>query len=605
MKTHKDLKSVAYIEQAIHFAEGLLNVQFTRYAEIRYSSLCPFHNDTKDSFKIYVDGKDEVRFHCFGECKGDWDIYDVIMLRKKCSFREAQQTWAKYLEIQDFKPFDGDSTGIPEPESVPEPDETVEFIEPAKLDTEICTALDESANFYNDLLVSDKDGFSHIFKYLYGRGLDKDTIRKFKIGYAPPFGDDRHEGRALIDAFLPRFEKDYKAFQPFYKGSLVRLLNDESAKGYGYYCQQIGYSRKDPFSRCYGDYFTGRITFPIYGIDGQPVGIIGRRPDNRGVRWLKQQTQDTAISTKAWLYGIDKASRYIQQYKTVILVEGIFDYFAFYNLLQDQNKPVVVSTLGSHFTDEVGNILNGLGVENFIVAYDCDKAGQKGIQKVASSTGSTVYYLGGLKAGQDPYDKLKFVNTVIDGFSLKHLVASAKKAQEQTDKPVNVHFITRGRPEHRSVVFEATKEGDAFKMPVTPGQTKDFTYSVDDFLPLLTYDHGNKAMIEDKLKQIRKLLESGQKEPESGQTFTIPVDFIFAEDSTKLGASLILWLRIAIQQQTKKRRVKETDATLAEWLNTSRATISSYKRVLYDLGFLNINTSTRPQHLSVRYFPKQ
>jgi DNA primase len=33
---------------------------------------------------VYVNKKDEVRFHCFGACKGDWDIYDLIMLRMKC-----------------------------------------------------------------------------------------------------------------------------------------------------------------------------------------------------------------------------------------------------------------------------------------------------------------------------------------------------------------------------------------------------------------------------------------------------------------------------------------------------------------------------------------
>ncbi len=27
--------------------------------------------------------EDEVRFHCFGACKGDWDICELIVLRKK------------------------------------------------------------------------------------------------------------------------------------------------------------------------------------------------------------------------------------------------------------------------------------------------------------------------------------------------------------------------------------------------------------------------------------------------------------------------------------------------------------------------------------------
>jgi hypothetical protein len=61
-----------------------------------------------------------------------------------------------------------------------------------------------------------------------------------------------------------------------------------------------------------------------------PTGFVGRHPDDRGVRWLKQQTREVPLSARSWLYGIEKARRYIRQYRTIILVEGIFDYFAFY-----------------------------------------------------------------------------------------------------------------------------------------------------------------------------------------------------------------------------------------------------------------------------------
>ena len=187
-----------------------------------------------------------------------------------------------------------------------------------------------------------------------------------------------------------------------------------------YYCRQIDFRRKDPFSRSYGDYFAGRIVFPIYDADACRSGFIGRRPDDRGVRWLKQQTREIALSTSGWLYGIEKAVQYIQQYRTIILVEGIFDYFAFYNLLQDQNKPVVVSTLGSYLTPEAANLLKGLDIEHFIAAYDWDVAGRNSIERIASKLGGWVYYLGGLAEGQDPYDMLKPVVNAISGFSLKH-----------------------------------------------------------------------------------------------------------------------------------------------------------------------------------------
>jgi hypothetical protein len=100
---YQDIKSAAYIDAIIHYAETLLGIRLKNVKKYRYSSPCPFHADTKDSLMVYVNKKDEVRFHCFGACTGDWDIYDVIMLRKKYRFRTAQQVWAEHLGVKDFK----------------------------------------------------------------------------------------------------------------------------------------------------------------------------------------------------------------------------------------------------------------------------------------------------------------------------------------------------------------------------------------------------------------------------------------------------------------------------------------------------------------------
>lgn len=611
MTTYQDIKSEAYLDAMIHFAETLLGIEFKSIGRHRYSAFCPFHAETKDSFRLYVNGKGEVRFHCFGACGADWDIYDVIMLRKKCRFWQAQQIWADYLEIKDFKPYDGKSPCIPEPDEVSEPEDTVEFVGPVALDSKIIAALDDAARFYNDLLMSNEDRFEQVWNYLASRGLEKDTIRKFNIGFAPPYKDKQYQGRSLIKHFLPRFKADPKAFQPFYKGGIVRLLTEPNSKGKSVFSNYIDYTSKSPFTKCYADYFATRIVFPIYGVDARPVGFVGRRPDNRRPTWTKQNTTDTAISTRGWLYGIDKAQRYIKQYRTIILVEGIFDYFAFYNLLQDQGKPVVVSTLGSYLTPEAMNILKGLDIEHFIVAYDCDGAGKNGIARIASDVGGKVYYLGGMEEGQDPYDKLKPVVSAISGFSLKYLMTAAKKAQEKTDKPVNVSFITSGPKGQRNVIFNADEiaDMDRAEMEYIPDLSKDaepkeYFYNTDDFLPLLTYDHANKAMLDQTIEQIIRLLEARSAKPTPENEFHIPSFFIHNNRHSELGAALILWLRLVIEQQARKKQVKETDAALAEWLHTSRVTISTYKRRLKDQGFLNLNTKVRPQLMSVSYHSK-
>jgi len=97
--TYRDLKNRRYLEPTRNFAESVLNIQFRNGDR----SFCPFHNDTKDSFRIYVDGKDEVRFHCFGECGKDWDIYDLIMLKDNCNFWQAQKKFAEFLGLEDVE----------------------------------------------------------------------------------------------------------------------------------------------------------------------------------------------------------------------------------------------------------------------------------------------------------------------------------------------------------------------------------------------------------------------------------------------------------------------------------------------------------------------
>jgi DNA primase len=419
---YRDLKSAATIDAMIHYAETLLGIRFTRVRKNRYNALCPFHADTQERFMAYVNKDDEVRFHCFGACKGDWDIYDLIMLCKNYRFRKAQQVWAAHLGVVDFKFADGSSPGIPEPDETPEPDEPVVFAESQETDEKMVSALHDAATFYHDLLVSNGERFKPIWDYLARRGVGKGTIGKFNIGYAPPYSDEQYHGRALIDGLLPRFAMDADVFDAFSNGGLFRFLNDATVMGYGYYCRQIDFKRKNLFSRNYGDVFAGRMVFPIHDADARPIGVVGRRPDHRGVRWLKHQTREVPLSAGSWLYGLDKARRYIRQYRTIILVEGIFDYFTFYNLLHDQDKAVVVSTLGSYITPEAEAILRGLDIEHYIVAFNWDELGRNGIERMAAKSGGWVYYIGGLADDQAPYDLLEPVAKAISGFSLKHQV---------------------------------------------------------------------------------------------------------------------------------------------------------------------------------------
>jgi len=123
------------------------------------------------------------------------------------------------------------------------------------------------------------------------------------------------------------------------------------------------------------------------------------------------------------------------------------------------------------------------------------------------------------------------------------------------------------------------------------------------FLPLLTYNHANKADLDGKIQNLIKMLNERPEKPGDGNQFTIYSDFIRKELYDDMGPALILWLRLLIEQQYRKRKIKETDSTLAKWLQTSRLTIIKYKGLLKEFGFLNISTDTKYQKLSAKYFP--
>ena len=54
MTSYKEAKSAAFISDIIRFAEELLGIKFWKTGKYSYSSHCPFHNDRKDSFRVYV-----------------------------------------------------------------------------------------------------------------------------------------------------------------------------------------------------------------------------------------------------------------------------------------------------------------------------------------------------------------------------------------------------------------------------------------------------------------------------------------------------------------------------------------------------------------------
>lgn len=607
MTSYKELKSADYINQLIEYVENILGVAFRKTGAGKYNAYCPFHKDSNDSFRVYVNDKEIVRFHCFGACDADWDVYDIIQKAHNCSFGEAQQVLATYLDekAEYYKKAPESALSVTRVESHIEAEQeesSFSVVAPDEVDEGYASVIETSSKFYHEILASGGESVEPIYGYLKKRGVSEEHIRGYQVGYSPSFKSEPSEGKALLKEHLPQFEESYLVFREFYNAGVFRLLDDETAKGHLYYRQFVDNSMGIYGS--YGDFFAGKITFPIKNMKGQYVGIMGRRPDNRGgFRWMKQRLDGGDINPKSWLYGIDKAYPYIAKYKTVILVEGIFDYFAVLNSFQDTTKPIVVSTLGKNLSNEALALLQGLGVRHFVVAYDCDAAGMKGIQAIAKEIGrSQVTYLGGMKEGQDPADHLSGLNVGIDGFSMAHLLKGAEKAQALTEKPVHVEVIATANHGDGHMVFSPAGMPSSKDSEVLQEKPKEYAYDAEHLLSMLSYNHSNKSGLEAQINSLIEYIESRSLASDKERVFTLPYNFVEERKYLDLGTALILWLKIAIEQQSKKRRVVMTDAALGNALNTSRKTISSYKRELKDAGYLNMKLHGKQQRLSVKYF---
>ena len=301
--------------------------------------------------------------------------------------------------------------------------------------------------------------------------------------------------------------------------------------------------------------------------------------------------------------------RWIKQHQTVIIVEGIFDYFAFYNISENKDHPIVISTLGTRIDDTSIGLLTVLGVKHFIIAYDWDKTGRKGIltasKKIADAK---VSYLGSLKEDDDPADKLKGIITGISNFGIRHL-QKGMDVKSRSGKPVMSSFLVQRQKRNKlyqdEVLFKPTENLDNERIQ---SESTDYWYMKSDLLPALTYDSKNRSALNHKLNDIRSHLDNPLKDPPPEENqhdyFRLPSKFIENEHYMDIEDALILHLRLAIEQQTRERRIKESDSTIAVWMRTTRRNIRKYKNQLKEAGLLDIRMKGIKQSLSVRYFVK-
>lgn len=294
-----------------------------------YKALCPFHGEKTPSFMV----SPELQiFKCFG-CGEAGDVFAFLEKYEGMEFPEALKYLADRAGIKLEKLGGGETS------------------EKEKL-IEINT---QALRFYNYLLLSHPVGKKALEYLIDGRGLKKETIEEFKLGFAP-------ENSYALKKFLV----DKKKFAPV----------DIEKAGIGILRGPNLYDR-----------FGGRVIFPLFDHRGNPIGFSGRI-----LPWDKRETGKYINSPETPLYhksnvlfGLNLSRSFIKKKKTAIVVEGELD------LISSWQAGIknVVAIKGSALTEDQVRLLSRFA-QKFILALDSDMAGdaatRRGI-KIASDMG--------------------------------------------------------------------------------------------------------------------------------------------------------------------------------------------------------------------------
>jgi DNA primase len=249
---------------------------------------CPFHKERTASFHVVPD---RGFYHCFG-CGQHGNAIDFVMAIEGLDFAQALQRLAEL-------------SGLPPPRSGGE--------SKPRVDQTLYAANQAAARWFAGRLLG-RDG-EEALRYLIGRGLDRATIERFGLGYAP-------KGRTTL------------------KGALV-------AEGYTEaQLIEAGLIAVPESGGPTLDRFHDRVMFPIADQRGRVVGFGGRTLGEARAKYLN--TPETAVfHKKELLYGLPLARTAIRERRTVIVVEGYLDVIA----LAQAGFPQVVAPLGTAISE--------------------------------------------------------------------------------------------------------------------------------------------------------------------------------------------------------------------------------------------------------------
>ena len=318
----------------------------------RHVGLCPFHTEKTPSFN--VNGADGF-YHCFG-CKASGDAITFLRETEHLDFSEAVEQLAAAANIT----LTYESAGAQRAN---------------QRRKELMDLLEAAARFYHERLMSSPDA-GEARAYLRRRGYDRDTVVKWRLGYAPPQWDAlcQHLGA------------------PAAQVAAAGLAYAESS------------SNSDAGTA--SDFFRDRVMFPICDASGRVVSFAGRllprsgEPPPGGPKY--KNTAGTAVYDKSKvLFGLHLAKQAARKAERIVVCEGYTDVIG----CELAGIAEAVATCGTALTQQHAQMLSR-SAKRIVLAFDADAAGQTAAERAHQwerELGLDIF-VAALPPGADPGD---------------------------------------------------------------------------------------------------------------------------------------------------------------------------------------------------------
>lgn len=337
----RDNSNLDQIKERLNILDVVSTYIKLEKAGSQYKARCPFHSEKSPSFYV---SPSRGSYHCFG-CSEHGDIFGFTMKIEGINFKDALRMLADKagVSLANFKK-----------------EETSSLID----------ILENATLFFEHELKNNVEAQN----YLKGRGLNIETIKNFRIGYAP------NDWRQLYTKLNKAGYSDEEIVT-----SGVCIKHEK-----GLY-----------------DRFRGRIMFPICNASGKVVAytgrIIGVDEGKDGVAKYVNSPETPMYHKSSILFGYDKAKQEIAKTKKIIVVEGQMDVV----MSHQSGITNCVAISGTAFTPEHISIIKRFA-EIIILALDSDKAGFNAMLKSAMLALQSDIEVEGINlTDKDPADMIK------------------------------------------------------------------------------------------------------------------------------------------------------------------------------------------------------